>query len=367
MEVDGDPPAPDQVELVLIGPGYGESIVIHVGSGLWVIVDSCIDSSTQTPAALSYLESIGVSPDAVQLIIATHWHDDHIRGMARLLDECSSADFCISSALGSQEFLAMVGAYQLINSSACSSGVREIYDVISILEDRIPINAAPDRPIFRLPAAHAAHGYDCTITTLSPADRQISKFHAEIAGLMPVEMRTQKRCTPQHPNHLSVVTLVEIGPASILLGADLEETNDPNTGWSVIVNSITRPQCRAFVFKVPHHGSRNAHNSEVWEQMLANSPFAVLTPHRRSYLPTSDDVQRITGLTPNAFSTAQARLPNSLRRPPAVMKTLKEMGVSVKPAEPRTGVLRLRNGGPGAVEDWTVELFRDACHLDLLN
>jgi len=366
MELTEYPPNPDQIEIVLIGPGHGEAILIHIGNGYWVLVDSCIDSTKQAPAALSYLENIGVSSDAVQLIIVTHWHDDHIRGMARLLAKCVNADLCISSALGSQEFLAMAEGYNAINSSACSSGVREICDVIAILEDRVPINAAPNRPVFRLPATQAAHGYDCTITTLSPSDKQISKFRTEIAGLMPAPMRTQKRCTPQRPNHLSVVSLVEIGPESILLGADLEETNDPNTGWSAIVNSSARPLRRASVFKIPHHGSVNAHNRDVWNQMLVKAPFSNLTPYRRSCLPTADDVRRINGFTPNAFSTSQARTGNSRRRPPEVAKTLKEMGVSVKPAEPRTGVLRLRNGGANAVDLWTIELFRDACHLDFL-
>ncbi len=32
---------------------------------------------------------------------------------------------------------------------------------------------------------------------------------------------------------------IEIGNLFILLGSDLEETSDPQTGWSVIVGSIT--------------------------------------------------------------------------------------------------------------------------------
>ena len=40
----GDPPGDEEFELTLFGPGYGESIVMHVGAGEWVIVDSCLDS-----------------------------------------------------------------------------------------------------------------------------------------------------------------------------------------------------------------------------------------------------------------------------------------------------------------------------------
>lgn len=40
----GSAPESDQFELTLIGPGYGESVVVHLGRGLWMIVDSCVDS-----------------------------------------------------------------------------------------------------------------------------------------------------------------------------------------------------------------------------------------------------------------------------------------------------------------------------------
>ena len=40
----GSPPGEDEFEVVLLGPGYGESIVLHVGYGGWIIVDSCINA-----------------------------------------------------------------------------------------------------------------------------------------------------------------------------------------------------------------------------------------------------------------------------------------------------------------------------------
>ena len=37
------PPGKNEFEITLFGPGYGESVVLHVGSGAWIVVDSCID------------------------------------------------------------------------------------------------------------------------------------------------------------------------------------------------------------------------------------------------------------------------------------------------------------------------------------
>ena len=40
----GTPPGRREFELTLLGPGYGESIVLHVGDGIWILVDSCLDT-----------------------------------------------------------------------------------------------------------------------------------------------------------------------------------------------------------------------------------------------------------------------------------------------------------------------------------
>jgi glyoxylase-like metal-dependent hydrolase (beta-lactamase superfamily II) len=75
-------PKHDEIEVTIFGPGFGECVVIHYGENHWIIVDSCVDSRGVSAAAISYLVSIGVSPaDAVDLILVTHYHSDHIGGL----------------------------------------------------------------------------------------------------------------------------------------------------------------------------------------------------------------------------------------------------------------------------------------------
>jgi glyoxylase-like metal-dependent hydrolase (beta-lactamase superfamily II) len=62
-----------------------------LGSGHWIIVDSCRNSRTRRPVALEYFEHIGAQADSVILIVATHWHDDHISGLAATLEACTKA------------------------------------------------------------------------------------------------------------------------------------------------------------------------------------------------------------------------------------------------------------------------------------
>ncbi|MYC69907.1 MAG: hypothetical protein F4X17_04275 [Gemmatimonadetes bacterium] len=63
------PPGDDDFEFTVFGPGYGESIVLHVGNGAWVIIDSCVDADGR-PHALRYLESIGIDPGG--RVLPTH-------------------------------------------------------------------------------------------------------------------------------------------------------------------------------------------------------------------------------------------------------------------------------------------------------
>lgn len=109
---------------------------MHVGDGAWVLVDSC--GRTDAPSALEYLGILGVDPgEAVKLIVASHWHDDHIRGIAQMAAVCRKAKFCCSNVLCADEFLGVVHALENRHFAASSSGVREIYSVFSRLLRRI--------------------------------------------------------------------------------------------------------------------------------------------------------------------------------------------------------------------------------------
>jgi hypothetical protein len=105
-------PDKDEIDVVVVGPGFGESILVHIGDGDWIIVDSCLDSSSDRPAALVFFEYIGVDPTtAVKLICASHWHDDHVGGIADLVQVCTGAEFACSAALNRGEFVELASIY----------------------------------------------------------------------------------------------------------------------------------------------------------------------------------------------------------------------------------------------------------------
>lgn len=364
-------PDADQVEVTIFGPGYGECCLIHVGDGQWVIIDSCISSESNEPAALEYLRSLGVDvTHNVKLIIASHWHDDHIRGLAKLVGECTDAQFCCSAALGKDEFLARIIPYverHRLSSHRMRSGVSEIYEVLR--RGKNVKNAVADKRLLMLPPTRASAGANCEVWALSPSDKQFQKFLGEIGDLIPQLDSVKARVPDQSPNYLSVVIWISVGDINILFGGDLEETGDKDLGWSVIVSSKERPQGKATVFKVPHHGSQNAHKDEVWDNMLIAQPFAVLAPYNRgTKLPTRNDVARILARTDQAYSTSTGRITrkSEKRRSPAVQKQIDLKARHFGRALETTGAVCVRNGGAANHDKWTVTLIADACHLSKL-
>ena len=349
------PPAEDEIEITLFGPGYGESIALHIGDGTWVLVDSCIDPSGE-PRALRYLTDLGVDPARdVRLVVATHWHDDHIRGMAKLITACSNAVFCCASVLCRQEFLALVGTYGPHRVPGANSGVRELYEVFSKLD------ATTTKPRFALADSRIFLQGACEIWALSPNSAAFLNFLRQVDSLLPGQGETRRRIPSLTPNKVSVVLWVNIGDVALLLGSDMEKP-----GWADILHSTTRPTGKASVFKIPHHGSGNADDPGVWQNMLQTHPWAVLAPWRRGghTLPRQVDVRRILSCTPNGYSTMPRRqfAASPVRRENMVNKTLQEAGVKLRSVSVSPGAVQLRRAA-GKQAQWQVELFGSACAL----
>lgn len=308
------PPAPHELEISLFGPGFGESVLIHLGAGSWLVVDSCIDGSTGNPAALDYLDRIGVAASSIELIVATHWHADHIRGLSSLVAACEQAQLCCSAALNNREFLAIANLYADFQHRL-AAGPNELGAAFNTVINRRGSSAY--RPVKWLRSDMdvlfgrnqvGATTVPVRVRSLSPSDEMLTRALQELAQTLEACKKSTQlgALTPGHPNHISVAILLEVGSRRVLLGSDLEETGDPLIGWSAVLSSASRPSQVAQAFKVAHHGSKTGHHDEVWGTMLQPEPLALMTPFRwgRHRLPDEEDRQRLLALTQRAFITA---------------------------------------------------------------
>ncbi len=367
------PPRDDELEVTLFGPGFGESVVLHIGGGNWIVVDSCIHPGSPLPAALDYLFQLKVDVnEAVKLVVATHWHDDHIRGISGVLNACQSAELVISGALQVDEFLKLVALYQ-DRQVAKSSGVDQFSKLIELLQARKrkgvrfnpPLFALADKLLYRDELVVENSVYPIRVYALSPSDATILQSKLAFGQILPRVGENPRRINSPTPNIASTVLWIECGPHAILLGADLEQTSDPKTGWSVILAESNVIAGSADLFKIPHHGSQNAHHPHVWAQLLVKDPHAILTPFSRGQkpLPSEDDVNRIVDLTPNAFITSPVRLHKERWRNRVVRDFVKDVTREMVSVNHGWGQIRLRRNLTNASEPWTVTLLGDAYQI----
>ena len=241
------PPLPDEFEVSLFGPGVGECVVVHLGSGEWMVVDSCTDRKTGNPVALDYLDQIGVNVSkAVKLIVITHWHNDHMRGLARILKAAASAELVCSAALKSIEFQDLLGAS--LADPPAEIGVDEFRGTFEVLLERGQGRAEAVGPKWAMANMCVFRSTQATVHALSPSHATFSLSLREIGASYQVSPRPRRRMVAQTANEVSVVLWVEFGDLRALLGADLENAKDKRTGWLAIVDSSDRPQGRAHQF-----------------------------------------------------------------------------------------------------------------------
>ena len=368
-------PAKDELEVSVFGPGYGEAIVLHLGEGKWVLVDSCLDPDSGQSASLKYLYNLGVDVGrVVKLVVATHWHDDHVRGISCVFEQCQSADFVISNALNDKEFLTLVSLYHE-PSTMKSSGLNEFSQVFQLLKSRkqsgvrfnSPKLAVADRLLYCDRVEVASALVDVQVCALSPSDASILQAGTAFAELLAEVKQSRKRISSPGPNHTSVVLWVKVGHHKILLGSDLERTSSPKTGWSVILDESTVVSDKAGVFKVPHHGSENAHHEGVWSELLLSEPCAVVSPFSRGRkpLPSRSDVERLVCLTPHVYITSPPKLRKLKWRDRTVRDCVDQVTRSIHSVYQGWGHVRLRKKICETDNSWRVELFGDAYTLKI--
>jgi beta-lactamase superfamily II metal-dependent hydrolase len=364
MPTEATPPKVDEFEISIFGPGRGECVLIHLGSNEWCVIDSCVSRGRTDPVAVEYLRSFNNDALAnVRLVIATHWHDDHIGGMAALLSHAPNAAFCCSMALGSGEFTTLVSAATA--TIAGHSGIDEfamILDELDARGQRAPVFAVENKSLLSL--SGVGRSFPIALESLSPSNPTIRLALTQMRSLLPQVNQPQRRIVNPRPNHTSVVIWVNAGPIRALLGADLEHTAHADQGWTAVL-TCHRDTVPAHLFKVPHHGSPTSDNINIWKHMLDKSPVAVVTPFSGGSvrLPQESDLRRLSDRTPALYCTAtgSGRPPN---RDPLVAREMKRQLSSRRILAGQPGHVRIRWSTANGTVTPQIETFNGAYHVN---
>ena len=262
-------------------------------------MDLCVDEA-KSPAALNYLRQIGVDPGrSVRMIVVTHWHDDHIRGIAQVVSNCPEAAFVCPAAFRDKEFLTLKAA--LIH-----------------LADQMP------RPMDSKTAVPPPTPNHLSIALLVQLERtaillggDVHRFDDRKRGWLRIaDLYTEYG----HPVS-DVVKIPHHGSA----GADADEI------WDRLLRE--RP-------------------------IAALTPFQ----HGRVSLRKAGDISRICGRTKEAYITALPRRAKPRKRNPAVDKTIEDLLRNRRQLSPRSGRVTLRSSSHERPR-WTAQLAGAARRL----
>jgi beta-lactamase superfamily II metal-dependent hydrolase len=323
----------------------GECVVVHLGHGEWIVVDSCCEVGTTEPVALSYLHALGVAPESsVRLIVATHWHSDHIRGMARLLDACGQATLVCSAALENGTFVRLITALDQ-RPMMESSGANEFHRIFALLKAR-PASARAATPKWAIAdrSLYEDQARNIEVRSLSPSDAAKTLALQELAALMPRAGMPKRRTVVRTPNENAVVLWIRSSGRHVLLGADLETSANSAVGWTAIIDSTRSAAGRADIFKVPHHSSLNADDPRVWSDLLVADPVAAVSQFASGTkpLPSKEDVKRLMARTPHLYCTGSPTGWKPTAKDHTVEKTLREVTRNFRTITGPMGHIRLR-------------------------
>ena len=368
------PPKVNELEVTVFGGvgGYGESCLVHIGNNKWVIIDSCVGEA-KAPSALAKLNDYGVEPaEAVVLVVVTHWHDDHIRGISEVVRNCPGAGVVLSSALTEFEFLrylARFGEQRDIQGGSRVSEFNAVFDIIQKNKEqgsKVPKRAIADRCLENFSGLASSASGQGRIVALSPADFQVERFLRYVASDMPVQQETRRAAPAVSENDAAIAIWVDVGDVAVLLGSDLVEHGSCSSGWSAVLASKGRPHGVASLFKVPHHGASSAHHEHVWEKMLTPNCLSLLTPFARGAasrkLPSSEDIARINSLTNEAYVTSEPLFRKWAPADSMVRRSVREAGVKLSSCQNSGGYLTARSGPPSA-RKWTLHKGETAVAL----
>jgi hypothetical protein len=343
-----------------MGPGYGEAVVVHLGQGEWLIVDSCVDAadSHRPVAPLRYLRGLGVRVEqSVKFIVVSHWDDDHVKGIGEVVEACPNARFVCSHVFPTDKFAGFVEAVSIGSAATDGGSVRNIRKVLQILHARGKsiCRAGSGRKLCSNPV----------IQSWSPSDLDETEFLHYVAQMHPKAGEPLRKAILGTSNLTSVVLSIDWAETSVLLGADMERNHDEGRGWGAVVSEAQRLEWKkGDLVKVPHHGSQTANDDRMWEILLHPQPISVVAPFGRgpskSRPPKSTDVRRISDKSRAMFLTARRAEPQTRTMDLGVRRSLREGMITLTSQKSSIGMVRLRRQ-PGS--QWKHELFGAAIRV----
>ncbi|MCK8499896.1 hypothetical protein [Myxococcus fulvus] len=252
------------LQLFVFGPGMGELVAIRAPPNHWLVMDGCSVGGKHYGQQL--MDHYGAVPS---LIILTHPHLDHAKGVSEVIDAATSdtepKDWprigLVWSAKGIRDDdLTCLTRYY--DGAVAKQAISTIFD----RWERAPSCRLELRQGEVIPLGEAR------VKVLAPSpEARTQAFQQGAAGKQ------------FDANCISTVLQVEWEGLRLVLGSDLVE--NPGQGWTNVL-AFDGNAPRHAALKVAHHGSTDAQHPELLRRSSpTDEPFWLITPFAIQSLP----------------------------------------------------------------------------------
>lgn len=320
VEVEDVRASPDRMHVIIYGPGSGEAEVVVLPGGEVGVVDGCREPGEDgrncpVHRLLASMREVGLM-DRLEFAALTHFHEDHFRGFASILQKFQPHHLWWSGDEEARVVELMLSWWELREKETPLPGVapgkiRSIHVVRDAIE-------------------HAAENTDLHRSQVFSDRKRMHEVgsgeaRVRIDGILPatadkrrvlktIQRQLAKGADPTaNPNDLSSALLIRWGGTAVLLSGDCNASDGyPHCGLANMHLSLPE----VALLKVPHHGSSHSFTSRLWAQ--ARPKVSVVTPFGGDdsrQPPKSDQLAAIKATGTRLFTT-RPKAPRSSDGPP---------------------------------------------------
>jgi beta-lactamase superfamily II metal-dependent hydrolase len=250
--------SPDLLNVIVIGPRRGESVLVGSRHRGWLVVDSLRDTphadQSQPHPVQAAVEQLG---GRIALLALTHPHDDHAVGFSDLVAATSVPVGCMPQLIARERQTSNTSLHLAASAEDALAAIAEAWEDLNRVWRLVP---GPD--------ADRMLGDDVLVEVLSPSSEEVRAVLA-----------TEK----PDLNAISTAMRVTWRERELILGADL--TTD---GWSGVDTRRGGTGTGADMHKGSHHGSSTGHHpwalgvAPPVDRAVALTPYSIKVPNFNS-------------------------------------------------------------------------------------
>jgi ribonuclease BN (tRNA processing enzyme) len=361
IKLDKIKPNENELEITLLGAGSnaGESIVVHLASNQWMVIDSCKSEGEVLP--LYYLKHKDINLENVAFVICTHWHKDHVRGLSEVIKECTKAKLVLPAFFSDNKHVFRAMVWDSVTKQSVVAS--ELHKCWQIIDERTgPLReAAYLGPRDELKTVEK-DGIKVVVRSFSPSDHMKKVYDILLAKSTFEEMANADFEANMCSSVIDITT--DNARLSVLLGADIEANrahendfgckgtcNDCfEMGWCNIIveNEKLKERTKYNYIKAAHHSSVNGYCPELMDTKVDKENTIITTTAFENKagvrLPKAAMLQQYKSKVDNYFITASHPKPVKGKDEKTDIEKQKDTGIIKKPEviETQCGIITTR-------------------------